>query len=79
MVVYFDIKNDCVFQFNTPAKRWNDIFSKDSNHVKIVWFSPANKPVFNGTMSAGNGPEKLMLTGMLGKDSVDMLLQKANN
>ena len=78
-VVYFDIKNGCVFQFNTAAKRWNGTFSKDSNHLKIVWFSPANKPVFNRTMSVGNGPGKLLLTGTLGKDSVDMLLQKANN
>lgn len=39
-VVYFDIKNGCVFQFNTPAKRWNGTFSKDSNRLKINWFSP---------------------------------------
>jgi hypothetical protein len=77
-VVYFDIKNGCVFQFNTPDKRWNGSFSKDSNHLKIKWFSPPGKPVFDGTMSTGNGSGKLMLTGMLGKDSVDMVLQKAN-
>lgn len=74
--VYFDIKNGCVFQFNTPAKRWNGIFTKDSNHLKIKWFSPADKPVFNGTMSSVNDSGKLMLTGMLGKDSMDVILQK---
>ena len=78
-VVYFDIKNGCVFQFNTPAKRWNGTFSKDSNHLKIKWFSPADKPVFNGTMSTANDSGKLMLTGMLGKDSMDVILQKVNN
>lgn len=78
-VVYFDIKNGCVFQFNTPANRWKGIFTKDNNHLRINWFSPADKPVFNGTMSTGNGSGKLMLTGMLGKDSLDMILQKANN
>lgn len=78
-VVYFDIKNGCVFQFNTPAKRWNGIFSKDSNQLKIKWFSPADEPIFNGTMSTVDDSGKLMLTGMLGKDSMDMILQKINN
>jgi len=77
--VYFDIKNGCVFQFNTPAKRWNGTFSKDSNHLKIKWFSPADEPVFNGTMSTTNGSGKLVLTGMFGKDSMDVILQKVNN
>jgi hypothetical protein len=65
--VYFDIKNGCVFQFYTPAKRWNGTFVKENNHLKINWFSPADKPVFNGTMSNVNGPGKLMLTGILKK------------
>ena len=78
-LVYFDIKNGCVFQFNTTAKRWNGTFSKDSNHIKIKWFSPKDKPVFDGTMSTTNDPGKLMLTGMLGKDSMDVILQKVTN
>lgn len=78
-VVYFDIKNGCVFQFSTPAKRWNGTFSKDSNHLRIKWFSPADKPAFNGTISTTNDSAELILTGMLGKDSVDMVLQKVNN
>jgi hypothetical protein len=77
--VYFDIKNGCVFQFNTPVKRWNGTFSKDSNHLQIRWFLPADKPVFNGTMSTMNGFGNLTLTGMLGKDSIDVILQKVNN
>ena len=78
-VVYFDIKNGCVFQFNTPTKRWNGTFSKDSNHLKINWLSPADKPVFNGTMSVVSDSGELILTGMLGKDSMDVILQKVNN
>jgi hypothetical protein len=77
--VYFDIKNGCVFQFNSPARRWNGTFSKDSNHLKIKWSSPADKPPFDGTISPENGSGKLMLTGMLGKDSMDVVLQKVNN
>jgi hypothetical protein len=78
-MVYFDIKNGCVFQFNTPAKRWNGTFTKNSNRIKIKWFSPADKPAFEGRISAPDGSEKLMLTGMLGKDSMDVLLHKLNN
>jgi hypothetical protein len=78
-VVYFDIKNGCVFQFNTPAKRWNGTFTKNGNHIKIKWSSPTDKPVFNGTMSTAHDAGKLMLTGMLGKDSMDVILQKVNN
>jgi len=77
--IYFDIKNSCVFQFNTPAKRWNGTFTKNSNHIKIKWLSPTDKPVFDGTISTANNMGKLMLTGMLGKDSMDVILQKVNN
>jgi hypothetical protein len=77
--VYFDIRNGCVFQFNTPAKRWNGTFSKNSDHLRIKWLSPADKPVFSGTMSASNSSGKLTLTGMLGKDSIDVILQKVKN
>jgi hypothetical protein len=77
--VYFDIKNGCVFQFKTPAQRWKGTFSKDSNHLRIKWFSPADKPVFDGTMSPAEGSRELILTGMLGKDSMNTILQKVNN
>ncbi|MCC7514054.1 MAG: hypothetical protein IT212_05075 [Bacteroidia bacterium] len=78
-VVYFDIKNGCVFQFKKPANRWNGTFSKDSNHIKIKWFSPTDKPVFDGTISTANNTGKLMLTGILGKDSMNAILLKVNN
>lgn len=77
--VYFDIKNGCVFQFGTTAKRWNGTFTKDNNHIRIKWYSPADKPVFSGTTSMTNDSGKLMLTGMLGKDSMEAILQKVNN
>ena len=78
-VVYFDIKNGCVFQFNKPANRWNGSFSKNSNHLRIRWVSPADKPAFNGTLYTVNGSGNLMMTGMLGKDSMDVTLQKVKN
>ena len=78
-VVYFDIKNGCVFQFNTLAKRWNGTFTKDRNHLKIKWFSPPGKPVFDGTMDKINDSGKLMLIGLFGKDLITVILQKVNN
>ena len=77
--IYFDIKNGCVFQFNTPARRWNGTFSKDSDHINIKWFSPVGKPSFDGTISTADSSAKLMLTGMMGKDSMKVILQKVNN
>jgi hypothetical protein len=78
-VVYFDIKNGCVFQFNTPANRWKGVFTKDNNHFRINWSSPADKPVFNGTMSMLKNSGNLILTGMLGRDSMNVILQKVDN
>lgn len=78
-MVYFDIKNGCVFQFNTPANRWNGTYSKDSDHLLIKWRSPIGKPAFDGTLSKVNTPGNLMLTGMLGKDLMDIALQKITN
>jgi hypothetical protein len=78
-IVYFDIKNRCTFQFNTTAKRWNGTFTKDNDHLKIKWLSPADEPAFNGMISTVNNSGKLTLTGMLGKDSMEVILQKVNN
>ena len=78
-VVYFDIKNGCVFQFNSPQKRWNGNFSKDGEHLTINWSSSRDKPVFNGTISQTDGSGQLMLNGMLGKDSVNISLEKLRN
>jgi hypothetical protein len=78
-LVYFDIKNGCVFEFNTLQKRWYGIYKKKNNQLEIKWYAPAQKPVFTGVMSPINATGKLTLTGMLGKDSMEMTLQKINN
>jgi len=75
-VVYFDIKNGCVFEFNTPQRRWNGSYKIENNHLEISWRSPADKPVFKGTMSPADGPGALRLTGVLGNDSMDVIIQK---
>jgi hypothetical protein len=62
-VVYFDIRNGCVFEFNTPQRRWNGTYTLEDDHLEINWRSPAGKPLFRGIMAPASGSGKLMLTG----------------
>ncbi|MDP4131339.1 MAG: hypothetical protein Q8918_06055 [Bacteroidota bacterium] len=75
-VVYFDIRNGCVFEFNTPQHRWNGTYTIENNHLEITWRSPADKPGFRGIMSPAGGSGRLMLRGLLGTDSLNMILQR---
>jgi len=76
-VVYLDIRNGCVFEFNSPQRRWNGNFSlDDDHHMEIHWRSPGDKPVFHGVMTPADSTGGLALNGTLGKDSVEMLLQR---
>ena len=76
--VYFDIKNRCVFEFNTPQRRWYGTYKKDNNNLQIKWNTPADKSVFTGVMSPVNAKGNLTLTGMLGNDSMNVTLQRIN-
>lgn len=76
-VVYFDIKNGCVFEFNTTQKRWNGDYTLENNQLAIKWRSPADMPVFRGILSAAGEAGSWTLTGVLGRDSMNMVLQKA--
>ena len=78
-MVYFDIRNGCVFEFNTPQRRWNGSYTIDNNHLEISWRSPANKPTFKGIMSPASGSGRLILTGVLGNDSLNITMQKLSN
>ncbi len=74
-VVYFDIKDRCVFEFNTPLRRWNGTFSKEKDSLKINWRSPEDKPAFSGTLVMVDSGGA-MLRGSLGADSVSAVLRK---
>jgi hypothetical protein len=74
-VVYFDVKNGCVFEFNTPQRRWNGTYSKENDQLRINWRSPPDKPVFSGIMLPADSG-RLMLRGTLGADTMSVLLQK---
>lgn len=75
-VVYFDIRNGCVFEFNTPQKRWNGTYSKENDSLRINWRSPTDKPAFSGILTSTNGAGRLLLRGILGNDSMNVVLQK---
>jgi hypothetical protein len=76
--VYFDSRNGCVFEFNPLQKRWYGTYKKNNNNLEIKWNTPAEKPVFTGAMSPVNATGNIILTGMLGKDSIKMTLHKMN-
>jgi len=78
-LVYFDIKNACVFEFNTQQRRWDGSYRKENNNLEIKWHDPAGKPLFTGVMSPVNTNGNLTLTGTLGNDSMKIVLQKINN
>lgn len=77
-VVYFDIKDGCVFEFNSMQRRWNGKFTLDANKLQIDWRSPVDKPAFKGIMSQGADVGTVLLTGVLGSDSTEITLQKVN-
>lgn len=77
--VYFDVKDGCVFEFNTPQRRWNGTYNLDGSNLNIHWHLPGDKPVFKGILSQGPGAGMILLTGVLGSDSTDITLQKWGN
>jgi hypothetical protein len=78
-VVYFDIKDGCVFEFNTPQRRWSGSYNVEDSNVTINWRDPKGKPDFKGLLSQDPVNKMLVLTGMLGADSTEIRLRKVTN
>ncbi len=73
-LVYFDIGNRCVFEFNAQQRSWFGKYTKEDNRLEIKWDKPGNKPEFNGfLLPADSG--RLLLRGTLGKDSIRVVLE----
>jgi hypothetical protein len=75
-VVYFDVRNGCVFEFNATQRRWYGNYTKDNEHLVVSWRTPAGKPAFNGIVAPEAGSGDLILRGMLGSDSMNVVLKK---
>jgi hypothetical protein len=75
-LVYFDIRNECVFEFNSQQRRWYGFYKKDDNSLQIKWRAPAGKPTFTGVLLPVNTTGHIILTGALGNDSMKITLQK---
>jgi hypothetical protein len=78
-VVYFDIRSGCVFEFNTPERRWNGTYTINDNVLDITWRNPADKPAFKGHISSTAGSRGLLLTGILGGDPMEIVLTPSVN
>ncbi|OQP65396.1 hypothetical protein A3860_17170 [Niastella vici] len=74
--VYFEIKNGCVFEFNSPQRRWYGTYKKQHDSLQIKWRTPAEKPGFTGVLSPVNNNGTILLTGTMGSDSIKITLQK---
>lgn len=75
-LVYFEIKNGCVLEFNSPQRRWYGTYTKQHDSLKIKWRTPAEKPGFIGVLSPVNKNGNLILTGTMGNDSLKIVLQR---
>lgn len=72
-------KNGCVFEFNTWQRRWYGTYKKQNNNLNIKWNAPAEKPAFTGILSPADNNGNLILTGVMGNDSLKITLQKINS
>jgi len=74
--VYFDIKNSCVFEFNSQQRRWYGTYTKQGDSLQIKWRTPAEKNAFTGALLPVNNNGNIILTGTMGNDSMKIDLQK---
>ncbi|WP_133989426.1 hypothetical protein [Dinghuibacter silviterrae] len=78
-VVYFEVNDGCVFEFNTPQRRWSGTYKMDKDHLGISWRNPGGKPDFKGVLSRDPATGMVVMTGVLGGDSTEVTLQKVMN
>jgi hypothetical protein len=78
-VVYFEVNDHCVFEFNTPQRRWDGTYKMDKDSLGISWRYPGGKPDFKGLLSQNPDAGVVVVTGLLGLDSTEITLQKVTN
>jgi hypothetical protein len=76
-LVYFDLHNECVFEFNSQPRRMFGTYNLDDKHeqLTISWhFPPAAKEKFQGTLTQAD--TTVVLNGTIGNDTIQVSLRK---
>ena len=77
-LVYFDLGNDCVFEYNSQQRLFIGSYRLDKtrSHLTVVWRYPRNvHDTLTATLST-SGAQNKYLIGKMGKDSLRMELLK---
>jgi hypothetical protein len=77
-VVYFDLSNDCVFEFNSLKRRMFGLYQLDNEGAfSAAWHYPpaAKDRGFAGVLTK-QGNSEVELNGVMNGDSIQVLLQK---
>jgi hypothetical protein len=77
-LVYFDLANECVFEFKSQQKRMFGTYSLDDKHEQLMvsWHFPpaAKEKQFKGTFSQAG--DTVALSGTIGNDTIQVSLRK---
>jgi hypothetical protein len=77
--VYFDLGNECIFEFNNPERRWYGVYglSDGNKKIVIVWHYPADvHDTLTGEIRKDGIDSSLSINGKIGKDSIQINLVK---
>jgi hypothetical protein len=75
--VYFDLGNECIFEFNSPDRRWYGTYqlSDDNRKITVAWHYPADAhDTLAGTIRENGMDSSLSINGRIGKDSIRVSL-----
>jgi cbb3-type cytochrome oxidase subunit 3 len=78
-VVYLDQGNDCVFEYNSQQRRLYGLYQLDQTNTRmtVIWHYPRNiHDTMTATISAENKDHKLLISGKMGTDTIEVELLK---
>jgi len=77
--VYFDLGNECIFEFNSPDRRWYGIYhlSDGNKKIAVIWHYPVDvHDTLTGEIRKDGIGSSLSISGKIGKDSIQVNLVK---
>ena len=77
--VYFDLGNECIFEFNSPDRRWYGIYqlSDGNKKIAVTWHYPVDvHDTLTGEIRKDGIGSSLSINGKIGKDSIQVNLVK---